>query len=266
MRLRKNLRIWTVVLLCAALLCSCAFLIKNNGEPASPKPETTESETQPPTTQPPTTEPPVTLPPLDQLQPDNRDVDDSILAGTAIIGNSRILALQSYGVIKSADFYAQVGLTVQTAHSYVDPATNLPLVQAVCAKPHQRVMLMFGENELGWPYPENFIKLYKEIVTGIQAGLPDAVYYIVGITPIGQATSEKGTNGVTMEHAVQFNQMLREMAAELNATFLDSWPVLLDKNTGYLSADASADGIHLNLNYCKIWTNNMIEQIRRNET
>lgn len=271
MRLRKNIRIWITFVLCICLLSVSVFTLnKYMPRPAAQSDTNVLSaqsdfnHTQPPAT--------VLYDELLEAAPNfqkpsihSDTVDDSIFVDTAIIGNSCILGLKTYGLVKTADFYARVGLNVQNATSYIDPDTNLPLIQAVTSKPYKRVILMFGENELGWPYINNFIKFYKEMIQEIQVGLPEALYYIVGIIPIGQSASEKGTNGVNMEHAVQFNEKLIPMAAEVGAVYLDSWPVLLDPSTNYLRADASVDGVHLNVAYCKIWTNHMIELIGRNE-
>lgn len=267
MRLRKNLRIWAALLLCACLIFLCGFTVKKGVE-VSGKPEPPIIEIQPPE---PLTEAPVETtgesnqPKFPRPVIDSGVVDDSIFENTAIIGNSCIKALEVYGLIKQADFYAEVGMTVQSAPKYIDPATNAPLVQAVTSKPYQRVLLMFGENELGWPYPENFIRIYREMVEQLQAGLPDAEFYIIAISPVGRAVSEKGKDGVTMEHAIQFNGLLETMAKEIGAVVLNSDSVLLDESTGYLKEEASSDGVHLNLDYCKRWTNNMIELIGRNE-
>lgn len=268
MRLRKNLRIWMAVLLCMCMLFLSGFTISKYNilwETQPPKGNSPEPPIAEAPTQTPTEAPTKAAPDPKDREANSGPVDDSVFANTAIIGNSCILGLKTYGLVKTADFYAKVGMSVQNVSSYIDPASNLPLVEAVTAKPYKRILLMFGENELGWPYPENFIKLYRSLIERIRAGLPDAAFYIVGITPLGRGQSEKGTNGATMEHAVQFNQLLRQMAEEVGATFLDAWPVLLDKQTNYLKAEASSDGVHLNYTYCKIWANDMVALIEGNE-
>ena len=61
---------------------------------------------------------------------------------------------------------------------------------------------------------------------------------------------------INMENIRRTNERIRLMCAEKNAVFIDNPPELFDRD-GYLPAEASADGVHFNIRYDRIWADHI---------
>ena len=80
---------------------------------------------------------------------------------------------------------------------------------------------------------------------------PDATIYVQSILPVSKEKSDS-SDIYNMERVNMFNGLLQEMAEEEGVIYLDVASSVMDSE-GYLPADASTDGVHLNKEYCQIW-------------
>ncbi len=190
---------------------------------------------------------------------DDKLGDVSCFSNSAFIGNSHAEALKLYGLIPDADFYTQVGLSILGVFgnggstSYINKLYN---------KKYDKVFFMFGENELGWPYPENFAREYEKILDAAHDILPDADLYVQSIFPVSAAASAKNHNGVTNKNVNTYNKLLKELAARKDKVYyMDVASVIKDEN-GCLPDDAALDGMHFGPNYCRIWVNYLIDHVK----
>ena len=194
-----------------------------------------------------------------KYSPDDKVGDTSCLDNSAFIGNSHAEALKLYGLIPGADYYTKVGMSVLNV---LKPDENgKVLINNLYNKDYDRVFLMFGENELGWPYPKNFIKEYEKIIDKAREILPHADIYIESIFPVSLEVSEKNHNGVNNKRIVEYNKLLLKLASSKDGVyFINPAEAVIDKD-GNLPKSASTDGMHFNYGYCKIWVNYLIDHI-----
>ena len=95
-----------------------------------------------------------------------RDFSDAVF-----IGDSRTVGLQQNGGLANAKFFCGTGLNVETAMT--KPVVTLAdgskgtVVDALRQTPCQRVYVMFGVNELGWPSAGSFKKKYVELIQAL---------------------------------------------------------------------------------------------------
>jgi hypothetical protein len=194
-----------------------------------------------------------------KYSPDDSLGDTSRLNNSAFIGNSHAEALNLYGLIPGADYYTKVGLSVLNVLKPGEKGDIL--INNLYNKKYDMVFLIFGENELGWPYPKNFIKEFEKIIAETRRILPDADIYIESIFPVSLEVSEKDINGINNSNIVKYNKLLEELAdPEKNIFFINPAEAVADKN-GNLPSDASTDGMHFNYGYCKVWVNYLIENV-----
>ena len=111
---------------------------------------------------------------------------------------------------------------------------------------------MFGLNELGWEYPSIFQEDYGKVIDEVRARLPDAEIYVQSLLPVSAEASQKNQNNVNNDRIREYNQLLQELAVEKGVIYLDVASALQDSE-GNLPAEASADGIHPNMDYCQRW-------------
>lgn len=202
----------------------------------------------------------------DTSSQDNSSADDSaaVYDGAAMkddfsdacfIGDSRTLGLGLNCDKAKADFYASQGLNISSA--LTDQVIELQngnmgtVLEAAAQKEYKRIFVMFGINELGWPYPENFVEKYEELIEGIKAAQPNASIYVQSILPV--AASAVNNDAVfTNENINAFNAYVEQAANETGVNYLDINGYFKD-DSGMLPEDAAADGIHFVRDYCLKW-------------
>ncbi len=188
--------------------------------------------------------------------------DFSKLDNCAFIGNSRVVALKNYGLAKNV--YAVVGLNVDTIFTKSVAGSSIPVIDELNGKSYEKIFLMLGDNECGWPNKDVFIQKYAKVIDAVKARVPDAEIYLQSVLPVSKEASETNQFGCTNENINAINVKIRQLAADKGVQFIEPSSAL--KNTdGVLPADAASDGIHLNKKYCKIWLTYLIEHIEWRE-
>ena len=130
---------------------------------------------------------------------------------------------------------------------------KITLLQDMQNKNIKTVYIMLGVNELGWSYPQVFKLKYKELIEEIRKVKPDCKIYVQSIIPMTKSKSDNDKI-FNNKNVAKFNQLIKEVASEENVTYLDVQSALVDSQ-GYLPEEASTDGIHLDVDYCKKWLN-----------
>ena len=181
-------------------------------------------------------------------------IDDEF-EDAAFIGDSRTVGLQMNTNIPKASFYASIGMNISTATTdnliTLENGNKGTVLQGIKEKQYKRIYIMFGINELGWPYPDVFQEKYEGLINEIKKLQPDATVYVQSILPVSDKALS--TNSVfTNENVNEFNQLIQSAATNTGATYLDVASVFKDEN-GKLPAEATTDGIHLLHDYCQIW-------------
>lgn len=171
------------------------------------------------------------------------------------IGDSRTVGLEMNGDKAKADFYASQGLNISSA--LTDQVVTLEngnlgtVVEGAAQKPYKRIFIMFGINELGWPYPENFVEKYVELINEVKAVQPDAQIYIQSVLPVSDEATL--TDPVfTNPNIDTFNEYVEQAAEQTGTNYLEINHYFKDE-TGSLPADAASDGIHFVREYCLQW-------------
>ena len=177
------------------------------------------------------------------------------------IGDSRTVGLGMNTDRPKATFYASTGLNVSSIETsetiLLDNGNYGTVYDALKQKQFNRVYIMFGINELGWPYPDVFQEEYEAVINKIKELQPSALIYVQSILPVSSLALN--TNTVfTNENVDNFNLYVQNAAANTNSIYIDVASCLKDEN-GALPLEASTDGIHLIREYCMIWMNYLAE-------
>ncbi|MBQ4446880.1 MAG: hypothetical protein II897_01105 [Clostridia bacterium] len=213
-------------------------------------PDFTEAPTPGPTEQ--ATEPPEeTVAPTASGVPDQTVFDDAVF-----IGNSLFVGLYSFGVITHGKFLTKVGLNVNTV--FTDPADGgtVPIIDELKTGGYKKVIIHLGLNELGWPSYTTYIAKYSDLLDAVWERIPEAKIFVVGLPPVTKTYSEASTNGINLENVNRMNALLEEMCARKGAVYVDV-PASFYDAEGYLPANASADGVHMNLEFDRIWADHI---------
>ena len=186
-----------------------------------------------------------------------------LFSDSVFIGDSRTEGLSLKTGLKSADFITYRGLNVRDCFSKecIDSkdGAKVTVMEKLKEKQYQKVFIMFGINELGWPNLNAFINKYKELISAIKTIQPEATIYVQSILYVSKEKSESDPiyNNKRID---QFTQAIELMCTEQGISYLDiNTPVFDDHK--FLPADGSTDGVHLNKTYCLKWLDYLTDVI-----
>ncbi len=112
-----------------------------------------------------------------------------------------------------------------------------------------KIYIGFGINEVN--YNKNTVRAaYDTVIDQLQADHPDAIIYLMSVTPVSKYCDE---NLGTRRSGVQaFNDMLQDIARQQQVWYLDVYPVLCGED-GYLPSEVTPDGIHFSPAHYQLW-------------
>lgn len=173
------------------------------------------------------------------------------------VGNSIFEGLHLYGVIANGTWYTKVGLNILTVYNTPVIGGTVPIIDELNQGSYKGILLMFGQNECGWPDLNNFINKYETLLADVWAKQPQAKLFLMGITPVSKKVSDKGKNGVTNANINTINEGLEALAARTANAYYISVPQQFYGSNGALVEEASSDGVHLTVAYMKIWADHI---------
>jgi len=150
--------------------------------------------------------------------------DDIIIAGDSIVE-----AVSAYGILDDDQVLAEIG-----AHTWhLSKVTD----QIVSSNP-KYLILHYGENELdeldNAPY---FIERYRDCIETLKEELPDTVIFVDSIFPVQEKAYNNEPYTVNIPY---YNELIREMAEDLDVIYIDYDPFWEALETDYYEPD----GIH----------------------
>lgn len=172
------------------------------------------------------------------------------------IGNSLTVGLKQTCDIPGATFLACQSLDIRDAFDKAfvvdkEKKGKQTILEALGRRQYHKIYLLFGINELGWPYPNIFIDRYKEFIGKIQKIQPTATIYVQSILPVTERCS-RTKQVFSRENVMEHNALLQQMCAELKISYVDVFGYLSDDH-GYLPEEDSTDGIHLRKSAYEKW-------------
>ena len=186
--------------------------------------------------------------------PEAPKVDSTWFDGAVFIGDSRTEGLILNTGLNNAIEYTHKGLMVDTV--FTKPAVNIDgtkvtVMDALKTTQFDKVYIMLGINETGWPYKDVFINKYGKVIDAVKEINPGAQIYVQQILPVSKEVS--GTHSyIKNEKIAEYNALIQEMAAEKQVYFVAAAEAVAGED-GTLPEDAATDGIHLKKEYCIKW-------------
>lgn len=187
--------------------------------------------------------------------PEPDDISDDF-SDAVFIGNSRTVGLGMNCGKPLATFYASTGLNVETINTSqtitLDNGSKGTVYQALGQREFGRVFIMFGINEIGWPYWDGFESKYEAVIQKVRELQPNAKIYVQSVLPVNSLALS--TNAVfTPANVDELNTYVMKAAQAQGAVYLDVNSALREAD-GSLPMDAApTDGIHMVRKYCLVW-------------
>ncbi len=167
-------------------------------------------------------------------------------AGEALlIGESRIVGLADYAQMHGVHFFSSVGMTVynvEEAQISIPDVGKVTLEELLNGKKYDKIYLMLGINELGYEFQQT-VDQYQSLVNLIQKMQPEAKLFLMANLHVTQTWSnaDKTINNPAID---RFNEAISGLTDEKTVFYLDT-NSLFDDETGSLTEQESADGVHL---------------------
>lgn len=124
--------------------------------------------------------------------------------------------------------------------------------QMLRGKRYEKVFLMQGLNELGWPDVNEFGRRYETIIKDIHKMMPKATIYVQEIIQVSEKKSKESPY-FNKKNCDLFNKKVRQICK--GKSYVKYVPLnhIFTNKKGYLKADVGTDGIHLSKPYCELW-------------
>lgn len=181
---------------------------------------------------------------------------------TLIIGDSRTEGFKLYSGVKNASYFCMKAMTIDKiveGKQVTIDGQSVSVYDLLDAKTYDKVIVGVGLNELGWNHIETFIEDYAQLIDKIKEKQPNATIYLQAVLPVSKS---KNDNDKVHNNAqiYWYNENIIKLASDKGVQFVNPAAALVDSD-GYLVAEATTDGVHLNSDYCKVWAKYLAELV-----
>ncbi len=192
--------------------------------------------------------------------PAKQTVGDSYFSDACFIGHSLVVGMKLNFRLSNSDFFAYNGASAKSMLSYGElplstthtdeSGATVPdkgtLAQAISQKSYGKVYIMFGANDIGTTdaHKQSFYNNMNTLIQLVRKSQPNAVVYLISMTPVSQKCSESRAN-LSRDNIIVYNQVIKQLCRENRAYYLNVFDLIADSN-GFLGENSSiGDGLHI---------------------
>ncbi|WP_051541950.1 GDSL-type esterase/lipase family protein [Clostridium lundense] len=177
--------------------------------------------------------------------------DRSFFNNSVFLGDSITEGMSFYEVLDESHVVAKKGLTVFKAEKELAKVMNLN---------PKNIYILLGNNDLFEETltSKQFITEYTKMVKTLRKSLPQSNIYILSILPV-TSKAEKENPFLNNHRIDDFNNTIKNMAKDLNVTYIDIKPVLNNSEQLY-----EPDGIHFKCDFYNLLLNYLINYLKNN--
>lgn len=185
--------------------------------------------------------------------PESGPVEDTYFDDVVFLGDSRTEGFKLYSGLGHGTYLHAVGATVESVFTKAVETEQgkMPLLDALAELECGKIYVMLGVNELGWNGTDIFRNQCGKMIDRIQEDHPQAEVVLQSIIPVSAKQEAKGSY-VNNERIAAYNQVLLELAEEKDCPYVNVAEAVVDED-GFLRADWTFDGVHLNVAGCQAW-------------
>ena len=179
-------------------------------------------------------------------------VDDSYFSDAVFIGDSRMEGFRNAYGITQGTFLTGVGLSINDMDKQIISTAdgNISVYQGLSGRQYKKIYLMLGTNDLGF-YPwDQFQPTFEKAIRQFHALQPDAVIYICSVIYVEESKIAKGFEYDNNQNVQTINQYILSTCEDLWYSYYLNLNEIFSDGNHELIPGASADGIHLEPEYC----------------
>lgn len=173
------------------------------------------------------------------------DAREGYMNHCIFLGDSRTVAMVSYGYISDANALAKVGIahTAVAGTTFTQNSGNrYTLSDYLRARTEEVIYVCYGVNGMNGISEEQYESTYTELVDKIVSLAGDRHVVLMSIWPVDDNGRYRGS--VKNEWIDKYNDFLYRLAAERGLYYLDVASILKDEKGGMRREYDSGDGLH----------------------
>lgn len=118
-----------------------------------------------------------------------------------------------------------------------------------------KLFILIGINDIGKDLPDAVIAdNYQKLIKRVQEESPSTQIFVQSILPLNPAVMGFPQHYDKPEHVAGTNRLLKQMASKMHCTYVNLYPLFLDKDKR-LDAKYTSDGLHLKREGYTVWVN-----------
>lgn len=175
----------------------------------------------------------------------NPDTREGYMNHCIFLGDSRTVAMVSYGYISDSNALAKVGIahTAVAGTTFTQNSGNTYTISDYLkARTEEVIYVCYGVNGMNGISEEQYESSYTELVDKIISLAGDRHVVLMSIWPVDDNGRYRGS--VKNEWINKYNDFLYRLAAEKGLYYLDVASILKDENGGMRREYDSGDGLH----------------------
>ena len=174
----------------------------------------------------------------------NSDTKPGYMNNCIFLGDSRTVAMVSYGFVSDENVLAKVGISHQAVMSTTfvqNSGKQYTIAQYLKSHKAPVIYIGYGVNGMNGN-EEQYEKLYKEVVDKIMDLAPDSEIVLMAIWPVNDYGAYKNT--VRNEWVNKYNDFLKTLAEYEGIFYLDVDTILRDSDGQIKGEYDAGDGLH----------------------
>ena len=133
----------------------------------------------------------------------------------------------------------------------------LTRISQLDAYPDYDLYFMAGINDLGnGREPDEIIVTYGEIIDHLLRQCPDRKVFLLSLLPVSFEISQHPS--LSIANILKLNDLIHSLSLQLKLSFINLFNLFSDKN-GIMQEKYTYDGLHLNLEGYKCWSDLLLE-------
>ena len=116
-----------------------------------------------------------------------------------------------------------------------------------------KLFVLIGINDISKDIPDAVIAAqYRALIDSVKAQSAATKIFVQSILPLNPTVKNFPQHYDKQPRVVAVNRLIRQMARETGATYIDLWPIFVD-GQNRLDASLTGDGLHLNQQGYERW-------------
>jgi lysophospholipase L1-like esterase len=116
-----------------------------------------------------------------------------------------------------------------------------------------KLFVLIGINDISKDIPDAVIAAqYRALIDSVKSQSPHTTIFVQSILPLNPTVKNFPQHYDKQARVIAVNRLLRQVARETGATYIDLWPIFVDRQNR-LDASLTGDGLHLNQQGYQRW-------------